>query len=102
MKITLEKPFEYQGDIFYEIDLDFDNASGKVLRQADLQMSKMKHFAPIKADDTTYCLLVASKLSKIPFETLDAMPLKVVNRLRLEVGSFLLNTASEDLESGLS
>jgi len=92
MKIPLSKPFKYEDYELTEIDLDLTNAPANVLRRADADMARRKHIVPVKQLDSLYCGLVASYVSKIPYDVLESLPLPDFNLITNAVSSFLLNS----------
>jgi hypothetical protein len=92
MKIPLSKPFEYEDFKFSEIDLDLTNAPANVLRRADADILKRKHVPSVKQLDTLYCGLIASYVTKIPYDVLEALPLPDFNLITSAVSGFLLNS----------
>jgi len=93
MKIPLSKPFQYEDYDLTEIDLDLANAPANVLRRADAEVTRRKHVPQFKQMDTLYCGLIASYVSKIPYEVLEALPLPDFATITQAVSSFLLNGA---------
>jgi len=95
MKIPLSKPFKYRVNMedveITEIDLDLANAPGNVLRRADMEIQRRKHVPSIKQMDTMYCGLVASYITKIPYDELESLPLADFGLITNAVMGFLLN-----------
>ena len=92
MIIPLSKRFQYEDYDLTEIDLDFENAPANVLRRADMEVSRRKHVMQMKQQDTLYCGLIASMITKIPYEVLESLPLKDFNLITECVSSFLLSS----------
>ena len=99
MIIKLDKPFKYEDLEVSEIDLDFDKASTRVLEQADREMARRKLIPTVKQLDTTYCLVVASYLTGIPYAALADLPLKIGNEVATTVSGFLLGMTETELET---
>ena len=101
MIIKLAKPHKYEDKEIEEIDLDFDKATTSALVRADKRLASMKHVPLVKQMDTTYCLLVASFICGIPFQSLEALPLSEGNRVATMVSGFLLGSSEEEMTDAI-
>lgn len=97
MIIKLSKPHTYEDKELTEVDLDFGKATTNVLIRADRRLEQLKMVPPVKQLDTTYCLLVASFITGIPFKVLETLPLSDGNQITTRVSGFLLGAAEEDM-----
>jgi hypothetical protein len=97
MKMQLSKRFKYEDYDLTEIDLDLINAPANILRRADAEIQRRKHVPSVKQTDTLYCGLVASYVTGLPYEVLEALPLPDFNELTARVSGFLLGS-SEAME----
>ena len=97
MKVPLSKPFTYEDLSITEIDLDFDKASTTLMERADKEMTRRKLLPGVKQQDSTYCLIVASYLCGVPYNTLRNLPLKDGRNIVTYVSGFLLGMEEEDM-----
>ena len=100
MIIPLKKPLKHDNIELKEIVLDFDNAPGSLLMQADIEYKKRRRAAgnPVereqmayKAADEMYCLILAAKMLDVPTAALEELPMRTLQILLHEVMAFLGN-----------
>lgn len=96
--IKLSKPFAADGREYTEFNLDYDNATGVILRQAEKQARKKYGLTDMYLPaSTTYRSIVASLILKMPLEVLESLPMADYNAITDDVLVFFGGTDSDTM-----
>lgn len=76
MKYELSKPYEFEGKVYEEIELDLESLKGSDMSAVKKQFTAMGHRSMAPVFDADYCALVAARASKLPIEFFNEMPAK--------------------------
>lgn len=90
MKYTFQKPFEFEGKEYTELDIPLDGLTGSDINAAKKEWQTEGNFSPILASDPGFCASVAARACKLPIEFFHALPAKDYMKLTQEVSNFLL------------
>jgi hypothetical protein len=90
MKHVFKTPVKFEGEEVKEVDLDLDGLSGKDVSAAKREWMRLGNFNAMPAADMDFCVILAAKASKKPFEFFDALPAKEYCAIAQEVSAFLL------------
>ena len=104
-KLTLDKPFAYEGEEWTAMEFDFGKLTGKDAMEIENEMD-MRGMGPIQneATDGMYQILAASKASGIAEDVLKALPLKKNMAIKRAARRYLINGSSalaEELQGKL-
>lgn len=73
-KITLSKPFKWEGVEYKSIDLALDDMTGRDLISAEKESRAMGDRTPVAEFSKLYLATVAAKAAKLPSDMLLALP----------------------------
>lgn len=90
MKHIFDKPFEFEGKKYEELDIPLDSMTGQDVSAAKREWAAAGNFAPVIAADPDYCIHVAARASKQPIEFFLALPAKEYTKVAQAVSNFLL------------
>ncbi|MDD4599620.1 hypothetical protein SDC9_04137 [bioreactor metagenome] len=89
MKITFDKPFEFEGKTFEGLDLNLDALTGRHLIDAATEARALGDKSPVMELSKTYQAVLAAKASKMSADMIIALPGKEFSRVTLQVANFL-------------
>lgn len=100
MKLTFDKPYEFEGKTYNELDIPLEDLNGAQLRkyQKSYIASKTKAQDRLQArnllvtvsGDPDFTLFIAASASKQPVEFFEMLPAKEYISLIAQISSFLL------------
>lgn len=90
MKHEFDKPFNFEGQEYSEIDLDLESLSGEDMRAVKQLWIGEGNFAAIPAADPEFCVYTAARASKKPIEFFRALPAREYMKIAQKVSNFLL------------
>lgn len=91
MKINLSKPFSFDGKEYTEFEADLDALKGTDVSAAKREWMRTGGFSAVITADLEFCVFLAARAAKLPFEFFDQLPAKDYCRIGQEVSNFLLN-----------
>lgn len=96
--VKLSKPFNAEGKIYTEFNLDYDNVTGGVMRRAEKIARKQYGLSDMYLPmSTTYRMIFVSQMLKIPVEVLETLPLTDCLAVTDDVLVFLGGAPSDDM-----
>lgn len=90
MKHVFDKPFNFEGAEYKELDLKLDALTGQDISAAKREWAAAGNFSPVPVADSDFCAAVAAKACKLPIEFFYALPAKEYTKLTQAVSNFLL------------
>lgn len=90
MKVTLSKPFTFEGKEYSEIELDLDSLTGNDLLKAEREFVATGGRANVPELSKEYLAIVVAKTAKVPVDIIHALPAKDFSKVTIEVQNFLL------------
>lgn len=88
MKYEFTQPYQFEGKVFEEIEIDLESLKGSDMSAVKRQFAAkgLRSMAPIF--DADYCALVAARAAKLPIEFFDEMPAKDYIEITSSVTNF--------------
>lgn len=90
MKITLSKPYEFDGVTYNELEIDLDALTGRDVVAAKREWARQGNVAAVISIDLEFATFLAAKAARKPYEFFDALPAKDYCRVAQEVINFLI------------
>lgn len=90
MKFVFEKPYEFEGKEYKEIELDLDSLKGSDIAAVKQQFTTAGNFAAIPSADSEFCALLGARVANLPIEFFQQMPAKTYCKITQEISNFLL------------
>lgn len=90
MKHTFEKPFNFEGKEYKELEIPLENLTGQDISAAKREWSASGNFSPVPVADSDFCASVAARACKLPVEFFYSLPAKEYTKLTQAVSNFLL------------
>ncbi len=90
MKISFDKPFEFEGKTFEGLDLNLDALTGQHLIDATTEARTLGDKSPVMELSKIYQAVLAAKAAKTSSDMIIALPAKDFSRVTLMVANFLL------------
>lgn len=90
MKHAFEKPFNFEGKEYKELEIPLENLTGQDISAAKREWSASGNFSPVPVADSDFCASVAARACKLPVEFFYALPAKEYTKLTQAVSNFLL------------
>ena len=90
MKISLSKPYDFDGVTYTELDVDFESLTGRDVVAAKREWARLGNFSAVISTDVEFAVFLAAKAAKQPYEFFDALPAKEYCRIAREVTNFLI------------
>ena len=90
MKITLSKPYSFEGQEYTEIELNLDSLVGRDVAAAKREWSRQGNISPLIAADVEFCAYLAAKAADKPIEFMENLPAKDYCLVSQAVTNFLL------------
>jgi len=90
MKHVFKNPYTFEGEEVNEIELNLDSLSGKDVSAAKREWMRLGNFSAMPAADPDFCVLLAAKAAKRPYEFFDSLPAREYCAIAQEVSAFLL------------
>lgn len=89
---AFKKPFEYQGDIYYELTFDFDKMTGADSLAIENELRRKGHAIAVKALDPEYKIRFAARacVQKIGHDAFEYMRIKDYAAIMQKVQTFLI------------
>lgn len=91
MKHVFEKPVQFEGQEYTELDINVEALTGKDMSQAKRLWTAAGNFSVAPATDMDFCAAIAAQASKQPIEFFEALPAKEFTKLTQAVSNFLLS-----------
>lgn len=89
LKIVFDKPYDFEGDIFQEIDLsELENINGRQLTVIEKAFGKLGVIASLPESTATYAKIVAAAITGLPAEFFEDLPGKEVRKIKAAVTRF--------------
>lgn len=88
-KYTFDKPYEFEGKTYNEIEFDLESLKGSDIAAVKKRFSASGNYAPIPALDSEFCALILAHLVKQPIEFFSSMPARDYCNLTQQVTNFL-------------
>lgn len=92
--IKFKKPYNFEGDVFNEIDLNLDTLTGTDIESAEMQFMtqnpKIAMQTPLKEMSKGFQSVIAAKASKQPVEFFKQLPAADYVKVTTRVQTFLL------------
>ncbi|OBZ08253.1 hypothetical protein A7975_27360 [Bacillus sp. FJAT-26390] len=93
-KYVLSKPVDFDGEIFKELDLDFDSLTGEDILSAERQFNaiaaKTRDVVSMKETSKSYLSLVAARAAKVAPELMNKLSAKDFSKVTVLAQNFLL------------
>jgi len=90
MKITLSKPFSYEGKEYEDLTLDIESMTGEDLEAAE-RLIKAAGDAPVVPElSKAYQAILAARAAKVPVEMIRALPARDYSKVTMAIGNFLM------------
>lgn len=87
--ITFRKPFEFDGEIFRELDLHgMEDLRGRDLTAIEKAFNKTGVSSFVPESTTTYAKIVATKVSGLPAEFFEELPVGEIEKIKNAVVGF--------------
>lgn len=90
MKHIFDKPFNFEGKEYKEVDIPLDGLTGQDISAAKREWAGSGNFSPVPAADSDFCAAVAARATKLPVDFFYALPAKEYTKLTQAVSNFLL------------
>lgn len=92
MKITLSKPYSFEGKEYTELEINFDNLTGREVSQAKKDFIRSGNFygGNILQTDMDFCVYLAAKAVDQPIEFMEGLPAKDYLTVSTLAAGFLL------------
>lgn len=87
-KVTLKKPFEFEGQTYSELVLDLDSLTGQDMIDAEAEARAAGDRSIMLETSKTYLAIVAAKAGKVPVDMLKNLPAKEFTKITAQVQSF--------------
>ena len=88
----LSKPFEFCGQTYTELDMDFEGLTGRVMESIDDELGAMGITIAIPAISHRYQRMVAARAAHVPSDMIEQLPLGDYNKITGAARRFLLVT----------
>lgn len=89
MKHIFEKPFEFEGKKYEEIEMNLESLKGADISAVKKQYSAMGLFSPLPTTDSDFCALIAARQAKLPLEFFTELPAREYCLVTQKVSNFL-------------
>lgn len=93
-KITLSKPFTFEGKEYKELTLDLNSITGNDIETAEIQFiaqnPEVAAQTPLKELSKGFQAIIAAKAAKVPVELIKALPAADYSKVTMRVQVFLL------------
>lgn len=90
MVYTFEKPYEFEGKTYNELEFDLEGMKGADFAAAKRQFAKSGSFVAVPTADSEFCAVLLARLTKQPLEFFESLPVKDYCSLTQSVSNFLL------------
>lgn len=91
MIYTFNKPYEFEGKEYKEIEFDLEGMKGSDFAEAKKQFTKAGNFVALPSADSEFCACLLAKLTKQPLEFFEQMDVKDYCAITQKVSNFLLS-----------
>lgn len=88
--VTLSKPFEWCGETYEQINMDFDGLTGSDMEAIDDELRAMNIQVPFPAHSRQYQRLLAARAAGVPSDMLEKLPLGDYYKIVRAAQNFLL------------
>ncbi|MBG9799533.1 phage tail assembly protein [Brevibacillus laterosporus] len=97
-KYKLQRPIEFDGKLYTEIEYDFESLSGEDMISAERQYLSYDYNQKISLKELSkeYQILLFSRAAKLPKEFFDKLSSKDFQKLTIKMQVFLLKTDSAE------
>lgn len=93
MRHEFAKPFKFEGQEYTGLDLNLDDLTGKDLLNVESEMAAKGLQAIMPEISKAYQMHVAARAAKVPFELIEALPIKEASGITMKVVNFLFASA---------
>jgi len=90
MKHVFKNPYMFEGEEVKEIELNLEALNGKDVAAAKREWQRQGNFGVLPASDMEFCVLLAAKAAKRPYEFFDGLPAPEYCTIANAVSGFLL------------
>lgn len=92
--VKFPTPFEFEGKTYTELDLSgLDDLNTADLTWCETMFTKLGYVDSMKEFNTTFCMLIAHRATKLPFELFKSLKISNAVRIKTVVSSFLYQSA---------
>ena len=87
--INLSKPYDFEGSTYYTVDLSkLEDLTGVELIEADRYVNRTSGFSAVPEITPEYAYYIASKVSGLPVEFFNGLPLKDSVKIKNRITNF--------------
>ena len=89
--VKFARPHEFEGKTYKEIDLSgLDDLTTEDLTWCEQMFTKMGYVDSLKEFNTTFCLLIAHRATKLPLEFFNTLRISSASKIKGVVSAFLM------------
>lgn len=85
-----EKPFEFEGKTYEQIEFDLEGLKGSDISEAKKRFVKAGNYAVLPAMDSDFCAILLARLCRLPDEFFEQLPAREYCALTQKVSNFLM------------
>lgn len=89
-EFVFKKPYTFEGKEYKSIKIDLDNLKGSDFAAAKKAFTAGGGFAAVPAADSEFCALILERVTKLPLEFFQGLPVAEYVKLTQTVSNFLL------------
>ena len=87
---VFEKPFEFEGKTYEQIEFDLEGLKGSDISAAKKRFAKEGNFAALPAMDSDFCAILLARMCKLPDEFFAELPAREFCAVTQKVANFLM------------